>query len=65
MATPRRYAEAVRAAAARDAGASYVTVTALADVIGEQMRSWRLGATMFVAFGALAMVLAAVGLCTA
>ena len=26
------------------------------------MRSWRLGATMFVAFGALAMVLAAVGL---
>ena len=43
-------------------GASYVTVTPLADVIGGQMRSWRLGATMFVAFGALALLLAAVGL---
>jgi predicted permease len=43
-------------------GASYVTVTPLADVIGGQMRSWKLGATMFVAFGALAVLLAAVGL---
>jgi predicted permease len=43
-------------------GASYVTVTPLADVIGSQMRSWKLGATMFVAFGALALLLAAVGL---
>jgi predicted permease len=43
-------------------GAAYVTVTPLADVIGSQMRSWRLGATMFVAFGALALLLAAVGL---
>ena len=43
-------------------GASYVTVTPFAEVIGGQMRSWRLGATMFVAFGALALLLAAIGL---
>jgi predicted permease len=43
-------------------GASYITVTPFADVIGGTMRSWKLGATMFVAFGALALLLAAVGL---
>ena len=43
-------------------GASYVTVTPFADIIGQQTRSWRLGATMFVAFGLLALVLAAIGL---
>jgi ABC-type antimicrobial peptide transport system permease subunit len=43
-------------------GASYVTVTPFADVIGGQMRSWKLGATMFGAFGVLALLLAAVGL---
>ncbi|HJQ22015.1 MAG TPA: ADOP family duplicated permease [Gemmatimonadaceae bacterium] len=43
-------------------GASYVTVTPFADVIGGQMRSWRVGATVFVAFGALALLLAAIGL---
>ncbi len=43
-------------------GASYVTVTPLANVIGSQMRSWKLGAMMFVAFGGLALLLAAVGL---
>jgi ABC-type antimicrobial peptide transport system permease subunit len=43
-------------------GASRVTVTPFADVIGAQMRSWKLGATMFVAFGALALLLAAIGL---
>jgi putative ABC transport system permease protein len=43
-------------------GSSYVAVTPFADVIGGQMRSWRVGATMFVAFGALALLLAAVGL---
>lgn len=41
---------------------SYVTVTPLGDVIGQQMRSWRVGATMFVVFGLLALTLAAVGL---
>ena len=43
-------------------GASYVTVTPLRDVLGEQTRSWQLGATMFLAFGALALALAAIGL---
>jgi putative ABC transport system permease protein len=43
-------------------GASYVTLTPLADIIGSQRRSWQLGATMFVSFGVLALVLAGVGL---
>jgi ABC-type antimicrobial peptide transport system permease subunit len=43
-------------------GASYLTVTPFAQIIGEETHSWRLGATMFVAYGALALVLAAVGL---
>jgi putative ABC transport system permease protein len=43
-------------------GASYVTVMPFSDIIGPQTRSWRLGATMFTAFGALALVLAAIGL---
>jgi putative ABC transport system permease protein len=43
-------------------GGSYVTVAPFADVVADQTRSWRLGATMFVAFGLLALVLAAVGL---
>ena len=43
-------------------GASYVTVTPLRDILGERTRSWQLGATMFLAFGALALALAAIGL---
>jgi putative ABC transport system permease protein len=43
-------------------GAAYVTVTPFKDIIGPQKRSWRMGATMFVAFGFLALVLASVGL---
>ncbi len=43
-------------------GASYVTVTPMEDVIGEQTQPWRLGATMFVIFGLLALALAAIGL---
>ena len=43
-------------------GASYVTVTPFSDVIDQQMRSWSLGATMFVVFGSLALVLATIGL---
>ena len=41
---------------------AYVTVTPLEDLVDSQRRSWRLGATMFAAFGALALVVAAVGL---
>lgn len=43
-------------------GSSYVVVGPLSDVLGEQTRSWHLGATMFVVFGTLALVLAAIGL---
>jgi ABC-type antimicrobial peptide transport system permease subunit len=41
---------------------SYVTVTLFGEVIGQEMRSWQVGATMFVVFGLLALTLAAVGL---
>jgi predicted permease len=43
-------------------GVSYITVTPFADIIGKQMQSWSLGATMFMVFGALALVLATIGL---
>ncbi|HEX6535592.1 MAG TPA: FtsX-like permease family protein [Gemmatimonadaceae bacterium] len=43
-------------------GASYIAVTPYAEVIGDQVRSWQLGTTMFVVFGGLALVLATVGL---
>lgn len=43
-------------------GASYITVTPFTDVIGGQTKSWRLGATMFVAFGVLALIVASIGL---
>jgi putative ABC transport system permease protein len=43
-------------------GASYLTVTPIREIIGEQTAPWRLGTSMFVIFGALALVLAAIGL---
>ena len=43
-------------------GESYVTVTPLAEAMEGVQRSWRLGATLFVAFGVLALIVAAVGL---
>jgi putative ABC transport system permease protein len=43
-------------------GQSYVTIKPLGEIVDAQRRSWQLGATMFVAFGALALVVAAVGL---
>lgn len=42
-------------------GASYVTVTPFAEVINDETRSWRLGTTMFITYGVVALVLAAVG----
>src|SRR5439155_21108928 len=41
-------------------GAAYVNVMPMANVLSTQTRSWRLGATMFVVFGLLALALAAV-----
>jgi len=46
-------------------GSSYVTVTRLAANIEDVMRPWVMGATVFTAFGFLALVLAAIGLYSA
>jgi predicted permease len=43
-------------------GAAYVTVVPLRELVDPNLRAWQFGATMFVAFGALALVLAAIGL---
>ncbi len=43
-------------------GQSYVTARPLRDIVAAQRRSWLFGATMFVAFGVLALVVAALGL---
>jgi putative ABC transport system permease protein len=43
-------------------GVSYVTVTPMSTIIAPEIRSWKIGAIMFAVFGALALVLAAVGL---
>jgi hypothetical protein len=43
-------------------GASYVTVSRLAEITEGKMRSWVMGAAVFTAFGLLALVLAAGGL---
>jgi ABC-type antimicrobial peptide transport system permease subunit len=43
-------------------GETYVTARPMREVVDGERRSWRVGATMFVAFGALALVVAAVGL---
>ena len=60
---PAIAAEPVRRALQRVVPApSYVVVQPLATIVAGAQRSWRLGATMFVAFGVLALVVAAVGL---
>jgi predicted permease len=60
---PSSQMETVRRALQRVMPApGYVTVSRLQDLVDNQRRSWTLGATMFVAFGALAMLVAAVGL---
>jgi putative ABC transport system permease protein len=43
-------------------GQSYVTVRPMTEITSSMQRSWRLGATFFVAFGVLALIVAAVGL---
>jgi predicted permease len=55
--------EAVRRALQEVApGFAYVSTYSLESVLAPQMRSWRLGATMFTIFGVLALVVAAIGL---
>ena len=41
---------------------SFVEVQPLAELVDPQLRPWRLGASLFTAFGLLALVIAAVGL---
>jgi len=43
-------------------GSSYLTITPLEEVVGQERRSFQLGATMFTVFGGLALFLATVGL---
>jgi len=58
-----QYAEAVRRSLQTEMpNPAYITTTPLSQVIGDQTRSWRLGASMFSAFGLLALLLAAIGL---
>ena len=40
----------------------YVSAESYANLVSPQLRSWRLGATMFTLFGAMALVIAAIGL---
>ena len=59
----KSYSEAIRREMQKVMpGASYVTLTPLDNLLGGQMRSWTLGATMFTVFGLLALLVAAVGL---
>jgi predicted permease len=43
-------------------GETYVTAQPMRDLVDSERRSWKVGATMFIAFGGLALVVAAVGL---
>jgi predicted permease len=55
--------EAVRRALTREMpGDGFAVVRPLQEVVDDHTRSWRLGATLFVAFGGLALVVALVGL---
>ena len=60
---PALHAETVRKALQEVMpGQSYVAAQPLRELIDDRQRSWRMGATMFVAFGGLAVVVAAIGL---
>jgi putative ABC transport system permease protein len=60
---PSTQAEPVRVALQQIMpGQAYVTVWPLDRIIGDQRRSWEVGATLFVAFGGLALLVAAIGL---
>jgi putative ABC transport system permease protein len=60
---PAREAQNIRQSLQRALpGTSYVTVQPLREVVQSAQQSWRMGATMFLAFGLLALFVAAVGL---
>jgi ABC-type lipoprotein release transport system permease subunit len=61
--TASDYVETVRRALqAEMPPSSYIVAQAMSDVVGPEERSWRSGATMFIAFSGLALILAAIGL---
>ncbi len=43
-------------------GEGYIVMDRLGDIVRNEQGSWRLGATMFMAFGVLALIVAAIGL---
>jgi putative ABC transport system permease protein len=58
-----RLMEPLRAQLQREMpGTSFVTVRSLGDIVDGTLRAWILGATLFTGFGALALLLAAIGL---
>jgi predicted permease len=60
---PQQGGESVRAALQRELPAGYfLTAQSLAGVVSDQQASWRMGAAVLVGFGALALVVASVGL---
>jgi putative ABC transport system permease protein len=60
---PAQQVESVRKALqAVMPGETYVTVRPMGEMVDRERRSWKVGATMFVAFGVLALLVAAVGL---
>ena len=60
---PEDYVESLRRRMQREMpGVGYVTAMPFRQLVAPRQRSWEFGATMFVAFGALALVLAAIGL---
>ncbi len=61
-ASPELFDRLRREILAADPGVRYVQVQPLRELIDPQARPWRLGATMFTAFGLLALAIAAVGL---
>ena len=59
----RRMTEPVRRAIQRElTGSAFAHVQPLQDILDPNLRSWKMGATMFSVFGALALLVAAVGL---
>jgi putative ABC transport system permease protein len=45
-----------------EANMPYVSILSYASIVAPQLRPWRLGATMFTLFGAIALLIAAIGL---
>jgi ABC-type antimicrobial peptide transport system permease subunit len=57
------YVETVRRALQAEMPASaYLVAQTMSDLVGSEERSWQSGATMFVAYSGLALILAAIGL---